>query len=79
MPIKSKACRPVRSFAHVRIDRAKDAADVAVACEADLHVVAPVFALDEFGLKAAKTLQHGSCPLKAPPHRKPTEVLRVEP
>jgi MFS family permease len=73
--VEFKASRPVRSFAHVRIDRAKDAVDVAVACESDLHVVAPLFVLDEFGLKVAKTLQHGSCPLKAPrPDRQCLEV-----
>jgi hypothetical protein len=60
-----EASRAVRSFGDVRVDRAKDAADVAVVVEADLHVVAPVCALDEFSLEASKALEHGSCPLKA--------------
>ncbi len=63
--IEIKASRAVRSFGDVRVDRAKDAADVAVVVEADLHVVAPVFALHEFSLESSKALEHGSCPLKA--------------
>ena len=39
--IEIKASRAVRSFRDVRVDRAKDAVDVAVVLEADLHVVAP--------------------------------------
>ena len=63
--IEIKASRAVRSVGDVCVDRAKDAVDVAVVGEADLHVVAPVFALDEFSLEASKALEHGLCPLKA--------------
>jgi hypothetical protein len=63
--IEIKASRAVRSFGDVRVDRAKHAVDAAVVVEADLHVVAPVFALDDFSLEASKALEYGSCPLKA--------------
>src|SRR5689334_25431375 len=63
--IEIKASRAFGSFGDVRVDRAKDAVDVAVVVEADLHVVAPVFVLNEFGFEASKALEHGSCLLKA--------------
>ena len=78
--IEIKASWAVRSFGDVRVDRAKDAADVAVVVEADLHVVAPVFAVHEFSLESAKALEHGSCPLKARrPDGKCLEVAHVRP
>src|SRR5262249_43561180 len=62
--IEIEASGPVPSLGDVRIDRAEDPVDIAIAVEADLHFVAPVFALDEFGLEAAQALEHGACSLK---------------
>ena len=78
--IEIKASRAIRSFGDVRVDRAKDAVDVPVVLEADLHVVAPVLVLDEFGLESSKALEHGSCPLKARwPDGQCLQVAHVQP